>query len=134
MREQPGSVPQPDMGLDHAREMVARILEFIASNEERLKRFLQLPDFRPKAFRETARSPLSMLSILGFIVKDEQLLRELAENEKIEIALIELARARLSFEVAAKEFKAVDPVTDPSVARERFFQELHVILKQVRER
>lgn len=100
-----GSIPHSDPGLDHARELVARILDFLISDNARLTRFLQLTGFPLEALRATARSPSFMLSVFGAIAEDEQLLRALSEHEQITPEIIEMTRAALAFQVSLETIR-----------------------------
>ena len=92
---------QPDPGLNHAREFVARILEFVASNATSLSRFQLEFDFKLGNAAELSRSPLFMLAVLHTVSKDEELLRGLWTHEHIGRTLIELTQARIVFQIAA---------------------------------
>jgi hypothetical protein len=88
--------------LDHARDLVAMILEFVSTDDQQLSRFLKGTSFKLGDARELAESPLFMLSVLDTTVKDDVLLRALQEREQISLARIEMTQARLAFYVAAQ--------------------------------
>lgn len=107
---------QSDTGLDHATGLAARILEFIASDDKRSRRFLQGVGIQLATLREAARSPIFVLSGLDAVVRDEQILRALHEHERITPDMIELARARLEFQTTADGSRRAAP-SDPQVVR-----------------
>ena len=132
MTETPRRSNSPDMGLDHTTGLVARILEFIASDNQRSRGFLQNMGVQPATFRETARSPTFVLALLDAVAQDAQILRALHELERITPDMIELARARLEFQTTADESRITKP-EDPQVVRDKFFADLQAVLKQLRD-
>jgi hypothetical protein len=129
MAEEPNYISEPDVGLDQTRELVARILEFVASRRERLTRFLHMTSFRPEIIRETTLSPLFMLSVLDTVMKDQQLQRELQEHEQIVPVMIELAQARLGFHIASEVTQQREGEAEASAIRARVRQQLRVLLR-----
>ncbi len=125
---------QSDMGPDHARELVARILEFVASEPERLARFVRTSSFQPETAEQAARSPLFMLSVLDSVMKDALLLDALHRQERIGPALIELTRARLAFHIAAEVTRRSEGEAEISAVRARVQHQLRVLLHVARGR
>lgn len=121
-----------DIGLDHAKELVARILNFIVSDEARLRRFLQLTGFKPETLRDAAQSPLFMLSALDAVAKDPQLLRMLGDQEQITPDMIESIRARLAFQVTVEVTGEGADSHRPGVVKERVEHQLRGLLKMLR--
>jgi Protein of unknown function (DUF3572) len=107
-------------------------LEFIASDNQRSRGFLQNMGVLPATFRETARSPTFVLALLDAVAQDAQILRALNEREQITPDMIELARARLEFQTTADGSRRTDP-EDPQAVREKFFADLQAVLKQRRD-
>lgn len=98
----PKPIPKP------AQELVARIVDCLNSDEPTLTRFLQATGLQPKTMRESAQSPLFMLSTLESVAKDEQLLCAFGELEQITPEMIELARTALALEIAIQTTKPSD--------------------------
>lgn len=119
-----------DPGLDQVRDMVARILEFVVADGTRLEPFLKLTSFRPEAIRETASSPLFMLSVLDSVTKDDWLMDTLAEREGITPVIVELARARLAFHVVAEMTPPGAEETPEASARVQ--RQLRILLHMMR--
>jgi hypothetical protein len=108
---------EADADLDDARTLVARILEFVVTDEARLRRFLTMTSFKQENARELAESPLFMLSVLDSSIKDEALLRTLQEQEDIDPALIEMTQARLAFHVVAHMGRQTDAADEEDPVR-----------------
>jgi hypothetical protein len=87
------------ISVDQIKELVARILDSISSDPPRLKRFLLSTGFQPETLQGVVHSPLFMLSVLGSVTKDEELLHALGTHEQVELELINSARARLVHQV-----------------------------------
>jgi hypothetical protein len=90
------------MGLDQAERLVVTVLNFIASDSSRLAHFLSITGFPLETLQEVEQSSVFMLSVLNSVAKDEELLRALQEKEHIGADEIELARARMAFQVVAE--------------------------------
>jgi hypothetical protein len=99
---QPDSTPVSDPGLDDVKTSVARILEFIVSDEARHRTFLQTSGFRPDADRDAPQSPLFLLTILDAVSKDQSLLMALEWHERITCEMIQMCQARLVFEISVE--------------------------------
>ena len=134
MSEETKSISQSDAVLAHARELVARILDFVASDGERLKRFLPMTGFNPETAQDSAQSPLFMLSVLDSAIKDEELLRSLQEHERIGPAVIELTQARLAFQVAAELTRPSDQAAEDAAVKDRVRLQLRALKRLLRER
>jgi hypothetical protein len=63
---------------DHAESVAIAALTFIASDPERLGRFLASTGIGPADIRIAAREPLFLAGVIGHIAADEQLLRTFA--------------------------------------------------------
>ncbi|MBQ0820543.1 DUF3572 family protein [Microvirga sp. HBU67558] len=94
--------PVSDPGLDEVKATVARILDFIIADEERLHSFLRTSGFRPDADQAAAQLPLFMLTILDAVSKDQQLLSALARQQGITHEIVQMCQARLLFQVSVE--------------------------------
>lgn len=99
--EQEPTAPN-DTDLDNARDLVAGILEFVASDPKMLKRFLIGTSFELERAQEMAQSPLFMLSVLDTTRRNDSLLSALQEHKQICPDILELTQARLAFHVTAE--------------------------------
>ena len=59
---------------DLARALAVRALAFIASDPDRLERFLSLTGLGPHNLRNAAADPAFLSSVLDYLVSDEELL------------------------------------------------------------
>lgn len=66
--------PQPDAARDTAEAIALRALAFLASDGERLGRFLALTGIGPSELRAQARQPQMLAGILDHLMQDETLL------------------------------------------------------------
>lgn len=118
--------------MEHARELVTKILDFILSNEGRLARFLDLGGYQPEALRETVQSPLFMLSALDTVAKDQPLSSALKEQEKVTPAMVEMARARLAFQISVEVAQQGRDEQEANAIREEVEQQMRVLLRKER--
>ena len=75
-----------------AAAVAVRALTFIATEPERLGRFLALTGIGPEAIRAAAREPDFLLGVLEHLMSDESLLLEFANQNEIDPE--DVARAR----------------------------------------
>jgi hypothetical protein len=80
---------------DNAESLAIQALGFLASDEERLGRFLALTGLGPENLRAAAASPGFLASVLAHITQDEGLLIEFASDANIPPEEIARAAARL---------------------------------------
>jgi hypothetical protein len=73
-------------------------LSFIASEPERLGRFLALTGIGPESLRSAARHPGFLAGVLDHLASDDQLLREFAEQNEFDPGQVMKARELLSGE------------------------------------
>lgn len=123
-----------DPGLEHARALSARVLNFIISDSARLTRFLQLTGCSLESLHEAAQSPLFMLSVLGSVAKDQPLLSALAEQERITPEMIEMTRARLAFQVSLEAVQHGQSAREAATIRKKVQDQLRRLLQRIRER
>ncbi len=80
---------------DKAEALAIQALSFIASDSERLGRFLAICGVGPEAIREAAREPLFLAGVLDHVAGDEKLLLAFAEEAGIPPQEVTRARAVL---------------------------------------
>lgn len=84
------------MSRDHADQIAADGLRFLASDEDRLARFLGLTGIDGGAIRDHVSEPTFMAGILDYLLADESLLLEWVESSGIAPEEPSLARAALA--------------------------------------
>jgi hypothetical protein len=84
-----------------ADEIAARALAFLATDAERLGRFLALSGLDPATIRTAAQDPGFLPAVLDHILSDERLLLEFAEAEGMPPEAV--GRARMAFGPASIE-------------------------------
>jgi hypothetical protein len=78
-----------------AEAVAAQVLAFLATEPERIARFLSLTGLTPQTLRQAAREPGFLPSVLDFLLNDEALAIAFAEQSGIEPETV--AKARLVF-------------------------------------
>lgn|SRR5690349_18733472 len=81
---------------DQAEALSLKALVFLASDEARLTRFLQLTGLAPETLRAQADTPEILAAVLDHILADQTLLLVFAAGEAIEPDQIERARVLIS--------------------------------------
>lgn len=84
--------PDPKERHDAATALAITALSFIASEPERLGRFLALTGIGPESIREAAREPDFLLGVLDHLAGDEALLITFANENGIDPEQVALAR------------------------------------------
>jgi len=84
--------PDPKERLDAAAAIAIAALGFLASETDRLGRFLALTGIRPDSIREAAREPDFLLGVLDYLVADETLLLAFANQNEIDPEQVAWAR------------------------------------------
>jgi Protein of unknown function (DUF3572) len=69
----------PRKGNDDSETLAVQALGFLASDEERLGRFLALTGLGPENLRAAAASPGFLASVLAHVAQDERLLMAFAD-------------------------------------------------------
>jgi len=77
---------------DAAIALAISALSFIASEPERLCRFLALSGIRTESIRAAAREPGFLLGVLDYLTSDETLLLEFANQNDIDPEHVAIAR------------------------------------------
>jgi len=130
-RRPPPSRPA-DTALDHAKELTARILRFVVSDDGRLARFLQRTGFRLEAIRVAARTSLFMLTVLDAVAEDELLLRDLGQHERITPDMIGMTRARLALQASIEAIQAGPGDREAAAVRYKVRQQLGILRQRSR--
>ncbi len=78
-----------------AETLAIQALTFIASDPERLGRFLGLTGIGPAEIRQAAREPGFLTGVLDYLAGDEHLLTEFAQEADVDPATVNKARAVL---------------------------------------
>jgi hypothetical protein len=86
----PSKTPLPD-----AETLALRALTFIASDEDRLERFIGLTGIEPGSLRGMVEQPAGLGAILDYLLGWEPLLLEFAEVENLPPESIAAARRKL---------------------------------------
>src|SRR5215467_1178869 len=81
---------------DAATALAISALSFIASEPERLGRFLALTGIGPESIRSTAREPGFLLGVLDHLCGDEALLVAFANEHDVDPKEVERAREVLA--------------------------------------
>jgi uncharacterized protein DUF3572 len=76
--------PDPKEQLDAACKLAIAALSFIASEPERLGRFLALTGIGPESIRAAAREPGFLLGVLDHLTGDETLLVTFANENDVD--------------------------------------------------
>jgi Protein of unknown function (DUF3572) len=84
--------PDPKEQRDAATALAIAALSFIASEPERLGRFLALTGIGPESIRTAAREPDFLLGVLDHLAGDEPLLLAFANQNEIDPEQVALAR------------------------------------------
>src|SRR5262245_18186496 len=84
--------PDPKQVHDAATAHAISALSFIASDPERLGRFLAHTGIGPESIRSAAREPGFLLGVLEHLTSDEALLIEFANQNDVDPEQVALAR------------------------------------------
>jgi hypothetical protein len=84
--------PDPKQVQDAATALAISALSFIASEPERLGRFLAITGIGPESIRSAAREPGFLLGVLEHLTSDEALLIEFANQNDVDPEQVVLAR------------------------------------------
>jgi hypothetical protein len=88
--------PLRKITVDEAESVGMSAFAFIAENEERLSRFLDITGLRPDTIRQAAASPGFLGAVLDHVASDESLLLALAQSLSTKPERIMEARHTLS--------------------------------------
>ena len=88
--------PNRKMDRDRAESVAVSAFSYLAADDERLTRFLDLAGIRPDSIRAAASSPGFLAGVLDFVAADEALLVDLAKSLDVPPERIMEARYTLS--------------------------------------
>ncbi len=97
------------MHTDRAESIGVSALLFLASDPERLSRFLTLTGVGPAQLRAEARSPGMLTAVLDYLLQDESLLLVFSASDGVppeDVAPARRALAEMAGEVEDPEFSA----------------------------
>jgi len=101
MSDRSGAVVLSEAELEPARQLVDRILDYVASDPRWPVIAAIKPGGDAQIGRSAAMAPAAMLSVLDAATKDEELLAALESRALIDRAFIELTQAKLTFDMTA---------------------------------
>jgi len=81
--------------IENAEKLAISALAFLASDPERLGRFLAITGIGPEAIRKAAADPGFLAGVLDHVMSDEPLLLAVAEHAEVTPQAIEGAHAAL---------------------------------------
>jgi len=87
-----GSRGNTGLNKEEAERIAISALGFIASEEERLIRFLNLTGYSPETIRSQAGSPEFLAGVLDFLLGDESDLLVFASHSQIDPSTVAAAR------------------------------------------
>ena len=98
-----------------------KVLAFIVADVDRIIQFLNVTGLQPETLRESAQSSLFLLGVLGYVSKDDNLLRAL--HQQLDIAPAAILTA-LGNQAPASEIKPLDRKTEavPPLPRRNLFK------------
>lgn len=77
---------------DTAEHIALQALAFLASDADRLERFVDVTGLRPETLRRAAAQPEFLIGVLDHIASDESLLLSFAETTSLDPMTIATAR------------------------------------------
>lgn len=86
---------KPKEALPDPHTVALQALAWLASDEERLVRFLNLSGLTPGGLRRTATEPASLGAVLDYLLAWEPLLQSFAEEHGVAPELIAQSRQKL---------------------------------------
>ncbi len=81
---------------DESQVIALKALAFLASEPDRINRFMGLTGTTPEAIRANATTPVFLAGVLEYLCGDQSLLLAFGESEGFEPELIEAASQRLA--------------------------------------
>jgi len=77
---------------DHAATLALKGLAFLVNSPEDLERFLNLSGARPNTLRERADEPEFLVSLLDFLLANEELLTGFSSDFDVDVRAVHMAR------------------------------------------
>jgi hypothetical protein len=87
-----------------AQTIAIAALSYLATEPERLGRFLALTGLGPGSVREAARSPLFLAGVLDFILQEDEMVLAVADAQDVPPDAILAARHRLGGRPPLEDF------------------------------
>ncbi|MDH3741195.1 MAG: DUF3572 domain-containing protein [Hyphomicrobiales bacterium] len=84
-----------DTNTSQAEVVALGILQFLASEPEHFSRFLSLTGLSPQDISGQAGEPAFLASVMDYLLSDEKLLLEFAENDSLQPQIIVNLRQKL---------------------------------------
>ena len=84
-----------DTNSDQAELVALGALKFLASEPERFSRFLSLSGLSPGDIAALATQPDFLASVMDYLLSDEELLLEFAENDSLQPQTVAAMRRKL---------------------------------------
>ncbi|WP_262272294.1 DUF3572 domain-containing protein [Microvirga yunnanensis] len=107
-------------GRGDAESIAIQVLNFIVEDVDRIIQFLNLTGLQPETIRASATSAHFLLGVLEYVAKDDELLKAIDQELKIQPTAILAAIVHLSPELEAKQAdKKVDAA--PQLPRRNLF-------------
>jgi Protein of unknown function (DUF3572) len=78
-----------------AETVAIQALSFLAADHTRLARFLAVTGLGPETLRGAAKSPEFLVSVLDFVLGDDNLVKEFAEAHELKPSTVGAAREAL---------------------------------------
>jgi hypothetical protein len=89
------SKAQQSVNVEFSRSLAASALAFVASDPDRLQRFLNLTGLGPHSLRDAAEDPAFHGSVLEYMLADEELLLRFASESELKPEAVALAHQAL---------------------------------------
>jgi Protein of unknown function (DUF3572) len=89
------SKAQQSVNPEFSRSLAASALAFVASDPDRLQRFLNLTGLGPHSLRDAAEDPSFHSSVLEYMLADEELLLRFASESGVKPETVALAHQAL---------------------------------------
>jgi hypothetical protein len=77
---------------EHAATLALKGLAFLANSGDGLDRFVEISGLNPVSIRARADEPDFLVSVLDFLLTNEELLVRLCDEESIDVRAVHMAR------------------------------------------
>lgn len=89
-------VAKSGLNTDAAQVIALKALAFLASDSERMERFMKLTGLAPAEIRTQAGTPSFLAGLLEYLRTDQTLLLTFTESEGLEPSIVDMACLRLT--------------------------------------
>lgn len=89
-------VAKSELNIDAAQVIALKALAFLASDSERVERFMKLTGLAPAEIRAQAGTPAFLGGLLEYLRTDQTLLLAFTESEGLEPDIVDMACLRLT--------------------------------------